>query len=190
MPTLVEQLEAIYRDGGKASAKDLGLNPFDKLNEAAREFARARAAELVGKKWVDTGTGFELVDNPDARWTITEPTRERLNQLVTRAFNEGMDPEDLRQSILESGEFTPARAKAIADTELATAQEYGSLRTWAESGVVQKKGWMISGDHVQPDECDDNEAAGEIPIEQAFPSGHMAPPAHVHCWCSTYAVVE
>jgi hypothetical protein len=40
----------------------------------------------VGKKW----DGEELIDNPDARWAITESTREMLRGDVATAIEQGL----------------------------------------------------------------------------------------------------
>ena len=181
-------LEKIYKDGVKAAAKDLDVDPFNRVNEAASRYARERSAEMVGKKWVDTGHGFELVDNPNASRVITDQTRDTLRRLTDDAFQKGMTPDELRQAILDATEFSPARAKLIADTELADAQSFGTLREWDESGVVEKKGWLLSGNHAVDDDCDTNADAGEIALNEKFPSGVMTAPAHPGCDCDVYAV--
>ena len=180
------ELERIYRDAARLAAKDAGYGPFGQLNEAARDYARKRAAEMVGKKWVDG----ELVDNPNAKYAITDATRQRLRDLTELAFDDGMSPRDLRSAILESSDFSASRAQLISQTELTNAQAQSAMDSWSQSGVVAKKIWLLSNDHGVPDECDENAAAGEIPVDEAFPSGHMAPGAHPGCFCDCAAVLE
>lgn len=42
--------------------------------------------------------------------------------------------------------------------------------------------WAVGGDRPCPD-CDDNRLAGPVPVGEAFPTGHCAPPAHAGCSC-------
>jgi hypothetical protein len=130
----------------------------------------------------------DLVENPNARWAITDTTRQRLRDLETKAFDEGWTPDDLATAVNELID-DPFRAELIADTDLARAQQEGSMAEWRESGVVEAKTWLLSNDHPFEDDCDDNADAGEIPIDEDFPSGDEAPPAHPRCHCDVAAVV-
>lgn len=52
---------------------------------------------------------------------------------------------------------------------------------------MQAKQWKVMR-YPRPfpagyDVCDLNQAAGVLPIDRPFPSGHYAPPAHEHCAC-------
>ena len=47
------------------------------------------------------------------------------------------------------------------------------------------KSWVTVGDlRVSKEICQLNEAAGAIPIDQPFPSGHMFQPGHPNCRCT------
>jgi hypothetical protein len=176
----------VYRRGAKRSLTDLDAGPFDQLNELAADYARERAAELVGMKWKDG----ELVPNPKAKWAITETTRENIRAAVHRAVDDGMQPDQLRQEIEDLADFSRERATVVADTELAKAQTEGALTGWKQSGVVKGKKWILASEHGGPDECDENAAAGEIAVDEAFPSGDFTAPAHPRCWCDVVAIVE
>lgn len=52
-------------------------------NTVAQEYARGRAAELVGMKRDVEGN---LVPNPDARWAVSDTTREKIREIVSDAF--------------------------------------------------------------------------------------------------------
>ena len=158
---------------------------FDLLNERAIAFAERRAAAMVGKRVVDG----RLVDNPNAKWSITETTREALRDMITAAYDAGLTPNGLKDSILGSFAFSESRAKMIAMTEMANASIQGTLTAWRESGVVTHKQSLLSHDHPDNSECDceANAEAGEIPIDEDFPSGDDGPPYHPNCWCSLVA---
>lgn len=153
---------------------------FGAVNQDALSFAEQRAAELVGKKYVN---GI-LVDNPNAEYAITETTREELRQLIAKAFSEGMSPKQLADSIENSFQFSEARAKLIAQTEMTRAHIEGALAAANASGVVKKKFSRLSADHDIDDECDANAQTGPIPLTQDFPSGQPGPPFHPNCMCT------
>lgn len=158
---------------------------FDMANERAAAYARTRAAELVGRKWV----GDKLVDNPDARWAISDSTREKLREMVAKAFTDGMTPAELAGEIRSSTAFSEARAKVIAKTETSMASIRGTVAGWIESGVVEKKQSLLSDDHEGNDECDQAAADEAIPVDETFSTGDDGPPYHPGCNCSLAAVL-
>lgn len=187
VPDVRSALHDIYTEGGTESFTDTGVSgTFDQLNELAADYAGRRAAELVGKKWVDG----QLVDNPNAEWTITEPTRDRLRALITNAFENGTQPRDLRIAIQDAGSFSTARADLISETELSMAQNDSALEGWKASGVVAGSEWILGSEHDVEDECDTNSEAGVVPLGETFPSGDTAPPAHGKCYCDLVGSVD
>jgi len=119
---------------------------------------------------------------------VSETTRQGLQDLIEAAFTDGMSPADLVQAIRESFLFSADRAETIARTELGMASVAGSLEGWRASGVVEGKQWLLSDDHPEPDECDDNDDV-EVGLDENFPSGDEGPPAHPNCECDVIAVV-
>jgi hypothetical protein len=162
---------------------DAGL--ISAINTIARDWAKDRAAELVGMKWVNG----ELVENPNAEWAITDSVRDDIRAIVKNAF-EGETPlKDIIADLEEAGPFTNARAKMIARTEVAQAQSAGNYETWKKIEVAQTK-WLLSADHDwskdDPD-CEDNDSV-TVDLGAAFPSGDLFPPAHPNCQCVLVAV--
>jgi hypothetical protein len=160
----------------------LNVSPFDAFNERAYEYARDRGAELVGMKYDEDGN---LVQNPNARWAITDTTRNDLRDLETKAFEQGWSPTELKARVNDLID-DPARAKMIADTELSDAQMQGALAEAKESGLVSGKGVLLSNVHDIDDDCDQAEADGVIPLDDNFSIGEDAPPFHGHCDCDLY----
>ncbi len=189
--TTEEALQGVFSDGNQHGLVEVGVDSssalFDVVDENAVDYAQQRSAELVGKKFTDAG---DLIDNPNARWAITESTREKIRALVEQAVTDGMTPDELSQAIVDDFAFSASRAELIADTELAMANVAGNLEGWRQSGVVEKKGWLLSNDHDHDDECDDNAEQGEIDLDDVFESGDDGPPAHPRCECDVYAVTK
>lgn len=175
-PSLQEAASGGVQEGvAQLELTDSGL--INSINSIARDWARDRAAELVGMKYDDAGN---LIQNPNAEWAITETTRDDLRRIVRQAFEGETPMADLISAIQESGVFSEARAKIIATTEVAFAQNTGNYEVWQNSGVRMRVKWLLSEDHVDdgndPD-CEDND--GEVvDLGEAFSSGNRFPPAH------------
>lgn len=187
-----EVVQSFLEDVGAQSAHNavasVGIDDegiFGLANTRAIAYAEERAAEMVGRKWVDG----VLVDNPDARWVISDTTRDNIQTLVTKAYEDGKTPAKLAEQIKDSETFSAARAKLIAKTETSTASINGTLSGWRESGVVEGKSSLLSSDHDKDDECDDNADAGVVALDDDFPSGDDGPPYHPGCDCSLVAEV-
>ena len=151
----------------------------DLLNEKALAYAQERGAELVGKKVVDG----EVVDNPKAEWSISENTRDMLRSDVSQAIEQGWSNDRLAAAIEGNHGFSPERAEMIARTETAFADCAGNMAAYQESGIVQGKEWLLGSEHDLDDECNLNQEAGVIPLDEDFPSGDPYPPSHPRCVC-------
>ncbi len=156
------------------------------VNEDAVKFAGNRSAEMIGRKLIHG----ELVDNPDAKWAITDTTRDGIRNLVQQAEQEGQSVEQLAKAIRESALFSADRARRIAQWELGFSANNGNLIAWKRSGAVKGKGWLLGSEHETCDECDSNVKAGVIGLDEQFPSGHPCPPAHLKCPCSMAPAVN
>jgi hypothetical protein len=190
--TIIPDLEAIYVDalgaGHTAGFKQIDHLPLpgitDQVHEEAVRYAHARAAELVGMKW----EGQILMPNPDARWQITESTRERLRGDVERALLEGWSNDRLAEELEGAYAFSSERALTIARTETARADVEGNMEAYRASGEVSGKRWLLGSEHGVEDECDTAAALGEVPLDDDF-GGIGDPPAHPGCVCDVIPVL-
>lgn len=186
---IVKELEDAGDDGIALILKQLDVevtsDVFDVIHEAALEYAKDRSAELVGRKWLDG----KLVDNPDAKWAITETTRNDIHDMVVHAFENGSSPAELARDIREAATFSKSRAEMIADTEVAMASVNASLETAKETGATLKK-VLLSNDHDIDDVCDLAEAAGAVPISHVYENGALFVPLHPNCQCDLITLKE
>lgn len=151
-------------------------------NLIASEYASKRAAEMVGMKY---NAAVELVPNPNAKWVISDTTRDRLRQLVTNAFEEKTPMSRLIEDIRTSDAFSDTRAKMIANTEVSTAQVQSNFKVWEDAGVAKVK-WLALGPEPCPT-CTAND--GQVrKIGENFPGGQKMPLAHPNCLCILTAV--
>lgn len=181
-------LSGVAIDGANLSAaalRKLGGSPDSKLaTQNADIWGHHRSAEMVGRKWV----GDKLVKNPDAKWAISNSTRDALAAEVEAAIANGATVSELAAAIQDSTAFSEARATMIARTEMAKADIAGSMEAFAACPEVTGKEWLTAGDDKVSEECQDNEADGKIGINEAFSSGDQAPPSHPNCRCAIIPV--
>ncbi len=156
-------------------------------NTTAENYARERAAEMVGMKRDVEGN---LVQNPDAKWAISNTTRDRIREIVADSFTEDSPFEEIKTAIQEAladeaegnGIFSEARAELISRTEISNAQAGGNFIVWRDSGLVKKIRWTTSEDENVCGICDENDGV-EVELGQPFPSGDLFPGAHPRCRC-------
>ena len=170
-----------YESLGKLNVSTDGIT--DMVDADAQEWARVRAAELVGKKW----NGKEYIDNPKPKWAITESTREVLRGTISKAIDEGWSPQKLTAAIRDDEKFWARRADMIARTEFQFAHQNGNLIGWKASGIVGGKQSLCLDGGCEM--CVENAEAGTVGIDENFPSGHDAPPYHPNCFCTLVPVL-
>ena len=145
---------------------------FDLLDDGAVRFLNSRT-DFVLKK-------------------INEETTEQIAQILTRGARAGDSPARLARRIkteiadwsdIKVGTIKRGRAQLIANTELNNAMSEASLQTYTRLGIAAKS-WSTVGDDDVSDDCQDNEAAGPIPMDETFPGGVGRPPQHPGCRCT------
>jgi hypothetical protein len=184
-PTAARVLQAVGELGAAAATGTVKVlvptaDDFALPHERIVAYAETRAAELVGKRVLADGA---VIDNPDARFAITEGTRTMLRETFATAFREQWTHDQVEDALADGYAFSRSRAALIAQTELSKAYVEANLATAEASGVVSGKSSILGSEHDDDYECDENAAAGVIPIGAAFPSGDQAAPYHPGCRC-------
>ncbi len=166
---LGDELVSIYVSGDAQMVSWAG-QPFEgPPTKAAVDFAKKRSATLI--KDLDTVTRERL------RTTIA-------NGITNKRGVAGLG-RDIRQTFTDMSRY---RSELIAQTETSNALGEAFMDRGAKLGITGKE-WITAGDdRVSPD-CLDNEIAGAIPLDQAFPAGPMHPPQHPGCRCATAPVM-
>jgi SPP1 gp7 family putative phage head morphogenesis protein len=120
---------------------------------------------------------------------LNQETRERLAKVISDGIKDkrGIDglARDLRK---EFDGMSKYRSQVIARNETATALEQSFYDRGKAMGITGKE-WVTAGDDRVSELCLANEAAGVIPFNQPFPSGHMTPPGHIQCRCACAPVM-
>lgn len=158
--------------GQNIYARNIGISSVD---EMVQMVSKERIAYLVGKRLDRDGI---IVDNPNAKYRVTDKTRNSVRQSISTSLSLGEDQkaavERLRKTVAD-----PARAELIAQTEAVNGYQGGMYGYAKAAGAVAKE-WQNLG---ATDFCKTNTDAGIIPIDDKFPSGHQQPSAHPRCRC-------
>ena len=126
---------------------------------------------------------------------VSDATKEEIQAIVARGLEKGLGPEKVARQIADK--LTPymagrpeaeirSLAHSIAVTKLAEAYEEGGLslaREVEDAGIEMEKSWYVSEGQDPCDICLENQRVGWIPLDEAYPSGHMGPPGHPACLC-------
>jgi SPP1 gp7 family putative phage head morphogenesis protein len=173
---MVGHLTTIYVSGS-AEMMDWGGLPFEGIpSPEAISWAEKHAAKLVTQ--------------------MDEETKNRLAQVISDGIANKRGPgglaTDIKRELGWMGRGRPSeikgltmqsRASLIANTETSNALGQAFEDNGKEMGIDGKE-WVTAGDDKVSDGCRENEAAGVIPFDQAFPSGHMTPPRFPGCRCA------
>lgn len=173
-------LSAVAQDGSKvAIAKVTVSDPdlvtadiTDMANQDAIAWAAEHAADLLGKD----GSGGQ----------IAEATRNMVRHTIATGMAQGKSQDEIAADLMEDYAFTDARAKLIAETEVANASANGQLVGYTAAGLKFKK-WLLSNDEGVCPICEGNQGAGWIAIGKKFPGGVQAPLQHPNCRCAIVA---
>lgn len=173
---LEESIAAVAADAGEIVLAELMPDTYDSLvNQVfgrARDYAKRRAGELIGRNARGTGE-------------LAETTRKRIRANITRGIEENVGRRAIEEMLRDDFGFSEARAELIAGTEIANANSEGShqgLMQAQEAGLRVEHSWICEEDACEI--CLENEAAGWIPADEPFPSGHLRPVAHPNCRCA------
>lgn len=189
---ILGEYEDVARDAAQRVLAQIGVDQsselVDQVNARAVAYARERAAELIGRTRNAAG---DLVDNPDARWSIDQGTRDLVRAAIADGLEENIGLDDIIDRVMETGAFSEERAELIARTEIAGANSEGALIGYAEAaaaGVTVRKEWILGPNPCEV--CQANADQGPIELDEDFDSGDSAPPAHPHCECAISPVVD
>lgn len=126
---------------------------------------------------------------------IDETTRDYIRTVVTRGVREGQSYNEMAKAITERyrqfavglpQKHIDSRAHLVAVTEVGQAYSHGNYLVGEglrDHGLKMEKAWSTMGDDRVSDGCRENEAAGWIPFDDAFPSGHLRPLRFPGCRC-------
>jgi len=128
----------------------------------------------------------ELVRTQQVRFAadVTATTVKAIREQLAEGIANGETLWQLRERILGYYDRNRQwRAGIAAQAETGNAYVAAKVAVARRSGVIEKKRWRTMGDARVEVACLLNEAAGAIPLEEPFPTGHHQPLAHPRCRC-------
>jgi SPP1 gp7 family putative phage head morphogenesis protein len=193
---IAEQILAVYGSAITAPRDPVALvRAEEHWREAARIRAHTLAVELTQSQLKSMGMaiseGLEAGEHPFTiarRLSIvTELDPPRAGRLMKyQTYLDANNFSSEKQAVLidrMKEKLLRDRRKTIARTESSFACSEANRQKAVGRGA-RYKAWMTSRDNRVSPECQMNEAAGVIRIDETFPSGHLQPPAHPNCRCS------
>lgn len=168
-------VEAAPSDIGDIIAMLLGIR-FDLKNPRAVAYIDDVGANLVTR--------------------VDETTRDYIRTVISEGVANGDSYNAMAKRIsARYSEFAvgkpqlhiDSRAHLIAVTEAGQAYEHGNYMVGEglrDAGLNMEKSWLTFGDSRVSAGCAENEAAGWIPFDDAFPSGDLRPLRFPGCRCS------
>jgi SPP1 gp7 family putative phage head morphogenesis protein len=127
---------------------------------------------------------------------INDTTREYIQTVLTEGLEQGWSYAKTAKAIKDRfaefaigapQEHIRSRAELVAVTESANAYGQGNLmfaQEMQDAGLTMEKSWLTVGDDRVSEICQENEDAGWISVDDQFPSGDDAEPAHPSCRCT------
>ena len=114
--------------------------------------------------------------------SVADTNMDRLAEEIGNAVAEGDSAASLARRLPDILNVS-GRADMIARTEVARAVTAATMSRYTQTGISRKE-WEVAPDERVCPICRGNEAAGDIPTSQPFPSGVLAPPGHPNCRCA------
>lgn len=164
--SFMKEWERIYNnvavEGGKAFA----------------EMDKAAAQQMINEIWCADGKSWK-----ERIWNNTNKLREALNEGLTESVIAGVNPNKLKERLMEEFNVSYGRADALVRTEMTHIQTKAAEQRYKDAGVKRVQIWAKEDERM----CD---ICGEL-HEQYFILGQRIPiPAHTRCRCCIVPVVE
>lgn len=175
----------------------------DTALERLRERAKERAKQITGNLLqTELNTIYDTIRKGVENGDGIKEIAERLDDIRGLDKNRAAQYEKMKAYLEENGvgdieaqleryyeKLLADRKRTITKTEVVEAQQTARLEEAKTQGAKWKV-WVTSGDSRVSDIDIANEAQGAIPLDKAFQSGHMRPPSHPICRCSTSFAVS
>lgn len=175
-------LDAVRRAKGRADLDDV-LSSDDQVTA----YALAVVDDLRGA--AEEGAAFEGASLPSsATVAVDEVARELGRELagvvrprVARCLEAGDDAEDTSDRLRAAyREWKTDRLIEVTRHLVLSAFGEGQCAVRPSGAPVR---WVPDPDHPACPDCEDDVLAGAVPSGEAFPTGHLHPPAHPGCRC-------
>ena len=139
---------------------------------------KEQAQKMIDAIWCADGQSWS-----NRIWKNTDLLREALNEGLTESVIAGVNPDKLKQRIMEQFNVSYNRADALVRTEMAHIQTAAAEQRYKDAGIEKVQVWAKEDERL----C---EICGKL-HEKTFIVGEKLPiPAHTKCRCCIVPVVD
>jgi len=182
MPKKIKELENLlnWKNEKKVFA-EISFAVFDDIVKRRGK----RIADLLGFVFEMTEPVRNYIDKKSLVFAeqVNETTRKKIKETLKEGVSQGEGIGDLTKRVNEIFDNREKwEAERIARTEVLDASSWTDIEAYKQSGVVEKKEWLIA-----PSACDicaplDGE---KVDLDEDFGGEFDRPPAHPNCRCTT-----
>ena len=138
----------------------------------------AQAQQMINAIWCADGQSWS-----NRIWRNTERLQQALNEGLTEAVIAGVNPEKLKNRLMEEFNVSYNRADALVRTEMAHIQTTAAEQRYKDAGIEKVQVWAKEDERL----CD---ICGKL-HEKVYRVGEKLPiPAHTKCRCCIVPVIE
>ena len=182
-------LDRIRTHRGKGTF-DQDISPLDQQESRFAEGMGEILGEAFGAGRKVAGGDNEGDSDQPVRHLVSRQLVGPLRRELSTAVEAGLQAQDTPTSIAERASdiyrvWKGVRTELLGEGLVFAAYHQGLMDVWRSQGAATKR-WVLSSDEqtCPRDVCRQNSGAGAVAVDSAFPSGHMAPPAHGGCTCT------
>ena len=137
-----------------------------------------QARQMINAIWCADGQTWS-----NRIWRNTDKLREALNEGLTESVIAGVNPDKLKNRLMDEFQVSYNRADAIVRTEMAHIQTSAAEQRYKDAGIEKVQVWAKEDERL----C---EICGKL-HEQTYMLGEKLPiPAHTKCRCCIVPVIE
>ena len=191
--TIINQLNKILLKIQKYESQLKNLSLLDQVRNKTSDKIR----DLTFKPVFDMLGGIlSNIVNSSPLWddyrsllaSISPKTKAMMKEKIMEALGTGCSIRQLSYLLDDISSISHDENETIAWTELARVQVRDNFSSYLHSGVVVGKKWLADPDACAA--CLQNASSGPIRLDDLFPSGDPAPPAHPKCRCDLLPVLD
>ena len=139
---------------------------------------KAAAQQMINQVWCADGKSWS-----QRIWNNTDRLREALNEGLTESVVAGVNPNKLKERLMEEFNVSYNRADSLVRTEMAHIQTKAAEQRYKDAGLRRVQVWAKEDERL----CD---ICGKL-HEKYYTLGQPLPiPAHTRCRCCIVPVIE
>lgn len=137
-----------------------------------------QAQQLINAIWCADGQTWS-----NRIWRNTDKLQQALNEGLTESVIAGVNPDKLKNRLMEQFQVSYNRADALVRTEMAHIQTSAAEQRYKDAGIEKVQVWAKEDERL----CD---ICGKLHEQVFFLGDKMPIPAHTKCRCCIVPVID